>query len=266
MKNSNGASVAISSGHGLYVSGANNLVNEVVEARKMTDRLESLLNDAMKVFKFHDNSSRTQSENLKTIVGWHNTTGANYHYSIHLNSSVGTYDRDIGVEVLYRYDSDKVHAAALAKAISDATGLINRGAKQRVNLAFLAAPKRLLIELYFVNSRADVNKMDEEHELNACALAIAKTMCAQQGVTYVQTDNKPHRIKTGTYKTYEQAEDAKQKMGQFGLSSVLWSKVIPVGEYWVVQTGVYESKGNAELAVKRMQERGILKIAHVIAV
>lgn len=257
-------SVAMSSGHSLYVAGAIDLVKEVEKARDITNRLADLVDDVMPVHKFHDDVSRTQKENINRIVTWHNRTGAKYHYSFHLNASAGTVERDMGVEVLYRYDVDKAHAEALAKAISDATGLKNRGAKKRTDLGFLSAPNRLLIELYFVNSRADVAKMDEVHEVNACAMAIAKTICKQQGIVYTQADNKPHRVKSGEFKTEAAAIKARELMGRYGIASEKWSNIVRDGDGWRVVTGVYASKFAADSAIQKMQEKGILKVAYPI--
>lgn len=257
-------STAISSGHSKYVAGAIGLVEEVEQARKITDRLADLLDDVMTVHKFHDDTSRTQADNLSRIVSWHNKTDAKYHYSMHLNSSGSSTNNKLGVEVLYAYDVDKAHAIDLANAISKATGLKNRGAKKRNNLAFLCAKNRLLIEAYFVNSRVDVSKMDEEHEVNAFALAVAKTIASHQGITYKVTANKPCRVKSGAFKTWLAAENAKKALAENGIASAKYTKVYQDGPVYRYLTGTFASKTSADNAIVKMKKKEILGTAYTI--
>src|SRR5262245_34874208 len=70
--------IAISSGHGKYIRGARGdpvppQLDEVDEARKVVERVADFLRGAgVEVATFHDNTSTTQSQNLDTIVNWHN--------------------------------------------------------------------------------------------------------------------------------------------------------------------------------------------------
>jgi N-acetylmuramoyl-L-alanine amidase len=57
--------IVLSSGHGLYVRGASGVLDEVNEARKVVDRLAgALMARGVDVDVFHDNTSRSQNENL----------------------------------------------------------------------------------------------------------------------------------------------------------------------------------------------------------
>lgn len=180
--------ITISSGHGLYVNGARALVDEVEQARKITDAIAKALKGSMQVNVFHDNTSKNQRDNINKIVSYHNSTNRVGDYSIHLNSSAGVKDTDIGVEVLCYSEKERPHAEALAKAISKATGLKYRGAKIRPDLGFLRSTTKpaFLIEAYFVNSKADVLKMDEAHEIETFAYAVAQTIATHNGVTAPQ--------------------------------------------------------------------------------
>lgn len=224
-------SITISSGHAKYVAGAFGIVKEVEQARKLVDRITSILKGVMPVQVFHDDVSRTQKDNLNRIVAFHNRTGSKYHYSMHLNSSGNTTANDMGVEVLYAYDVDQAHAATLASAISEATGLKNRGAKKRTNLAFLCAPRRLLIEAYFVNSGADVGKMDEAAEIEKFAYAAAVEMCKVQNIKLPtkNTASQYHVIQAGD-SLWSIARNHKTTVEQIKKLNVLKSDVIKPGQ------------------------------------
>lgn len=163
-------------------SGANGIIKEVPEARKVTRRVyEILIENKVPVTYFEDNTSKNQSQNLNTLVKHHNKDRDGLVVSIHFNSSGGTTDRALGTEVLY-YDQ-KTLAEKLSKAISDATGggLKNRGAKQRKNLAVLANTYEpaVLVEVCFVNSTIDVAIYRRDFE-KICQ-AIAKVLAEHIG-------------------------------------------------------------------------------------
>lgn len=182
-------SITISSGHGLYVSGASSIVDEVQQARKLVDAIAKALKGTMTVNVFHDNTSKTQTENINTIVKYHNGTNRVADYSVHLNASAGLTKEEKGVEVLCYSENERKHAQSLANAISAATGLKNRGVKIRPDLGFLRGTNKpaFLIESYFVNSYADVEKMDEVSEIERFANAVAKAIAENNGLTVTQT-------------------------------------------------------------------------------
>jgi N-acetylmuramoyl-L-alanine amidase len=166
--------VVISSGHGLYVRGADGFIDEVDEARRVVDRVAGvLLNLGHGVHTYHDDVSKTQEENLERIVEFHNSKVRDVDVSVHFNAYEGT-DEPRGTEVLYVSDPDL--ATTLAQAIADAGGLINRGAKQRGDLYFLnnTAEPAVLIEVCFVDSETDVDLYDTN--FNAICIAIAKAI------------------------------------------------------------------------------------------
>lgn len=148
--------ICISSGHSTKCQGAVGLINEVAEATEVTDEVALCLEAAgAQVEKFHDTVSVTQNENLNRLVDWHNSHARDLDVSIHFNAfepiAAGR-----GVEVLYV--TQEMLARELAAAISDVSGLINRGAKKRTDLFWLnhtAAPA-VLIEVAFVDSEEDV--------------------------------------------------------------------------------------------------------------
>jgi N-acetylmuramoyl-L-alanine amidase len=146
----------MSSGHGLHIRGAHGILDEVNEARRVVDRVAELLPGVV-VATFHDNTSNTQDQNLRTIVDFHNNKAPSHDLdvSVHFNAYQAT-ERPMGTEVLY------VSQAELARQVVDAiavAGFINRGPKKRTDLYFLNKTNKpaILIEVCFVDSHADAN-------------------------------------------------------------------------------------------------------------
>ena len=167
--------IVISSGHGLYVRGASGYIDEVDEARKVVDRVAEILNSAGIITTvFHDNTSHSQSENLSTIVDFHNRQERDLDVSVHFNCYETTNDPR-GVEVLWTSTSGKPIAVDTSDAISIAGHFINRGAKERNDLAFLNNTEEtaILIETCFVDSKADVNNYYLHFESICSAIAEA---------------------------------------------------------------------------------------------
>jgi len=139
--------ICISSGHSTKCQGAVGILNEVEEATAVVDEVTNYLKDmGYAVEKFHDTVSKTQNENLNRIVDWHNSQGnRDYDVSVHFNASE-THEGQ-GVEVFY-YNEQKL-AADISAAISNVSGLKNRGAKQNKGLFFLAhtAAPAVLLEI-----------------------------------------------------------------------------------------------------------------------
>lgn len=149
--------IVISSGHGKYVQGANGILNEVTEARKIVPQVVNYLRQlGVEVVEYHDDTSKNQTDNVNGIVAFHNQHSRDLDVSVHLNSA-GYTDQPRGVEVLY-WDAANL-AARIAERIASASGLRNRGAKQRQDLGFLKRTTRqaILIEVCFVDSTVDVS-------------------------------------------------------------------------------------------------------------
>jgi N-acetylmuramoyl-L-alanine amidase len=177
--------VVISSGHGKYVRGASGLIDEVDEARKVVPEVASWLTvNGHQVIEFHDDVSTTQQQNLNTIVNYHNKQTRDLDVSVHFNAYVPT-DGGRGTEVLYL--THQQLATDVAKAISDASGLINRGAHKRSDLYFLngTTEPAILIEVCFVDAAADVEQY-QRHFKQICR-AIAQTIAPEPGAVADQT-------------------------------------------------------------------------------
>ncbi|MGE8036840.1 N-acetylmuramoyl-L-alanine amidase [Lysinibacillus sp. NPDC093692] len=183
-----------SSGHGLKIRGAKHLIDEVDEARKVTNEVHRILtiqyNGSGSVF--HDDTSTTQNQNLQTIVNYHNKQVRELDWSIHFNAASVT-DAPRGVEVLY-YDMKDL-SAKVSATISKASGLKDRGPKQRTELYFLKNTYKpaILIEVCFVDSEADVALYHKN--FNAICAAIAEVLAAHLGYTIKKEEVKEAQAK-----------------------------------------------------------------------
>ncbi|MGY3188726.1 N-acetylmuramoyl-L-alanine amidase [Lysinibacillus sp. TE18511] len=226
--------IVISSGHGQYIRGAKGYLDEVDEARRVVDTVAKYLREhGATVHVYHDNTSRTQRDNLNAIVAFHNSKQRSLDVSVHFNAA-STTDAPRGCEVLY-YDA-KQSAANVSKAIAVAGGFKDRGAKERRELAFLAGTreKALLIEGCFVDSRADADLY--RRNFDAICVAIAVSIAKEAGITLqtnqpdkpsqskriesvIDKDAKVFRVQSGGYMTYADAERAAQKAIEAGAIS-----------------------------------------------
>jgi hypothetical protein len=163
--------IVVSSGHGLHIRGASGYLDEVDEARKVVDQVAKLLKNAgVGVKTFHDNTSTTQSQNLNTIVAYHNAQVRDLDVSVHFNAYQTT-SKPMGCEVLYVTQLDL--ADEVSAVISEAGDFIDRGPKKRTDLAFLNGTHEpaILIETCFVDSLADENLYHQHFDDICVAIA-----------------------------------------------------------------------------------------------
>jgi hypothetical protein len=148
--------ICISSAHGKHVRGAaGELLDEVNASRELVELIANELRfRTTTALTFHDDTSTTQSANLKTIVNWHNSQTRDLDVSVHFNAFDG---KAHGTETLY------VTQRKLAKELTDAIaslGFTNRGPKYRDNLAFLNNTERpaVLLEICFCDNEEDCRR------------------------------------------------------------------------------------------------------------
>lgn len=172
--------IVISSGHGRYVRGAGRFIDEVDEARRVVDTVAKYLRErGATVYVYHDDTNRTQRDNLNAIVAYHNSKQRSLDVSVHFNAA-GVTDAPRGCEVLY-YDA-KQSAANVSKAMAVAGCFKDRGAKERRDLAFTSRTNMpaLLIEVCFVDSKADVELY--QRNFDAICVAIAVSLAKEAGI------------------------------------------------------------------------------------
>lgn len=171
--------VCVSSGHGLNVRGAEGVLDEVDEARKVVDHVTKLIwGRKISVATFHDDESTTQDENLKRICDWHNSYERDLDISVHFNAYEPTKEPR-GTEVWYVTQKDL--AAELSAAIAEAGQFKDRGAKYTDDLYFLnhTTEPAVLIEVCFVDSQADA-ELYRKHFDAICAAIV--TVIAETAV------------------------------------------------------------------------------------
>ena len=152
--------IVLSSGHGKYVSGAVGPapwgLNEHQEAVRVVNAAAEFLRQMnVDVITYEDTQSRTQNENLKRIVDFHNAQGPHdLDVSVHFNCNVAT-TAPVGTECWY-YSQQQL-ALDVAAAVAAGGGLKNRSAKKSTGLYFLKYTHEpaILAEICFVDSRAD---------------------------------------------------------------------------------------------------------------
>ena len=221
--------INISSGHSINCQGASDILNEVTEARKVVDRIYEMCKAmGIEVYKYHDTSS-SSNQNLANIANWHNQFKDGIDVSIHFNCYQHT-SNSMGTEVCYYSQSEL--ADKVSSAISKASGLKNRGGKERKGLYVLRHTNKpmILIEVCFLDSSYDVQKYQENFDNICSAIIEALTgkvyMSRPVSVPNQNTNNnsnndKIYRVQDGAYKIKSNAEEMQQKLKKLGIDSII---------------------------------------------
>jgi len=172
--------IVISSGHGKLVRGAKGVLDEVDEARRVVNRLGQMMAEiGVEVKTFHDDTSTTQSQNLHTIVNYHNAQERDLDVSVHFNANQPT-SKPMGCECLYLTQFSL--AVNVSAAIAKAAAWPDRGAKKRTDLYFLnhTSKPAILIEVCFVDSSSDADVYKKRFEaICASITALARPKVPQ---------------------------------------------------------------------------------------
>jgi len=160
--------ISISSGHGLRVRGAAGILDEVNEARRVTDRVAEILRaGGHTVNVFHDDGSTLVAQNINWLVAQHNGSERDLDVSVHFNAFRPT-DGPMGTEVLHRAGDPvaAILAARVSFAMAQAGGFRERAVQPRDNLGFLLNCRQnpILLEVCFVDSRGDADLYNQNFE------------------------------------------------------------------------------------------------------
>jgi hypothetical protein len=182
--------IVLSSGHGLHIRGASSQYgDEVDEARKVVNQVaENLRAKGIETHVVHDNVSHTQNENLEFLVAAHNSYERDFDCSIHFNA-FELCTTGMGTECCYL--SAKELASEIAGGISLVSGLKNRGAKYRDDLALLnqtTAPA-ILVEVAFIDSKLDMELY--RATFNDLCWSIANTLIGEEETIHDDPDEPP---------------------------------------------------------------------------
>ena len=200
-----------------------------------------------------------------------NMSGADYFVSFHRNSSpyANTYS---GIETLVYNDAGI--KAELARNINREVaelGFTDLGVKERPNLAVLRRTRMpaVLIETGFINTDADNAFFDEN--FNAVAQAIARGIeetvggsvgaAAGGGIGNAGTGTntnggsgsaRRYRVQTGLFRRFGNAQFMLQDLIEQGFPA----EIVESGEYFAVQTGIYNTLDEAQEVENRLRDLG----------
>lgn len=168
--------IAIRGGHSLDIRGANGVVDEVTEDRKIYAKVRDyLIQLGHEVLDVTPGNSGTSAIDLSVAVNKANSWGADYFVSIHLNAGGGH-----GVEVLYHSIKGQEYATRISTEISK-LGFTNRGAKADTRglyeFHYVKAPNNI-VECFFCDSQSDVDLYNKVG-IDAIARAIVKGITGQ---------------------------------------------------------------------------------------
>ena len=125
------------------------------------------------------------------------------------------------------YYSQSQLASKVSSAISKASGLKDRGGKERKGLYVLRHTNKpmLLIEVCFRDSSFDVQKYRENFDSICSAIIEALTgkvyMSRPIGGSSQNTNDKIYRVQVGAYKVKSNAEEMQQKLKKLGIDSII---------------------------------------------
>jgi N-acetylmuramoyl-L-alanine amidase len=146
--------IAIRGGHNYGVTGANGVVNEVAEDRKIyPEVIEWLTIDGNEVLDVTPNKTSTSAEDLSYGVDKANEWGADYFASIHLNAGGG-----VGTEALYQSANGQIIAGRISASVAS-LGFTNRGAKPNTRGLYELKYTNMvanIVECFFCDSQSDV--------------------------------------------------------------------------------------------------------------
>ncbi|MDE7309244.1 MAG: N-acetylmuramoyl-L-alanine amidase [Lachnospiraceae bacterium] len=164
----------IHAGHSLICRGANGILDEVTEDRKVKNSVMELLRAAgHTVYDCTDDNGRTANANLSAIVAKCNAHTVDLDVSVHLNAGRNDTAGDGktgGVEVWGYDNGTKEVGSRICAEIAAALGITNRGFKTNQGYYVLKYTKAqtIIIECCFVDDKDDADHWNAEK----CAQAI----------------------------------------------------------------------------------------------
>jgi len=146
-------------GHNPLCEGANALVNEVIEDRKIFYASKKYLSISNPFVDVTPNPVAGQNNDLSYGIKMANYNKADIFYSVHLNKAYASFDGEIGCEVWLHDSNSKLtqQATRILKNL-EALGFKNRGIKYSTHLAELTQTNMpaMIIECFFIEATKDV--------------------------------------------------------------------------------------------------------------
>lgn len=213
--------IAVRGGHTERCTGANGLINELVEDRKVKDAVVKYLKQlGINVLDCTPgvNSDLNSSTDLAYGVNKANNWGADLFISIHFNNAYSSYNGAIGTEVCVY---NEFEAAKNVVNGLGALGFKNRGQKIRTGLYELrnTKMKAMIIETCFVEATEDV-ALYKKLGADAIGKKIAESVTRKKVQEPVATTNTFFRVIAGSYSNRENAERRKKDLEAKGYTGV----------------------------------------------
>lgn len=193
--------ILLSAGHGGTDSGSIGSDNGKEKDRTitLTNKVAALLRNAGHTVTVKQEKTSSGNWAMK------NRTGYDYALSIHFNAFNGS---ATGVECLYKNTVKK--ASTMSKAVANAMGLKDRGAKSRPGLYMLNIGFDNLIEVCFHDNSSDLNKYN--NNIDKVAKAIADTINGSSAGSSSSSNNSTSSNQDYTGKiTYQSYDNKKAK-------------------------------------------------------
>lgn len=212
-------------GHNFQAVGARCYVKEEEIAEQIRQEVKKIFDKHC--FKYVDCTpeNMTRNNDLKFGVTKCNESNCDLFFSIHLNASEGKTDKPLGVEVITFSNKFKEASDVLSNLVN--LGFKNRGIKHNRNLYELknTSCKSMIIEVFFVNSKADVELFNSVGVVKI-AQAIAYGVMGIEGeVIKPITNNKArYRVCVGSYAEYQNAVKAKKELEKLGVECFIVKK------------------------------------------
>lgn len=208
-------------------TGASGLLVEVVENRKIGDRLIAMLKEkGHTVVDCSVDSATSTDAQLSGIVKKANAQSLDLFVSIHLNAGGGHGTETYIYNGNYSFkESNRAKAKAINDAVVSSCGFRNRGVKE-ANLYVIretVAPA-VLVEVCFVDSAEDKGKLNTE----AVAKALFKGITGTEYISPTTSTNPStgasdvkYRVVCGTYADKNNAIKQQERLKQAGFDSFL---------------------------------------------
>lgn len=226
--------IALTAGHYLGTAGKRCLKSlDPKETREWTlnDRIADKVEKRLKEYDGYslirtDDTTGKKDVSLTARTNAANNFGADIYISIHHNAGIN--GGNGGGIVAYTYTKVDAKTVEWQKALYNAliakTGLkgnrSNPLAKANLHECRETKMPAVLLELGFMDSKADVPVILTENYADKCAAAIVEVIAAKGGLTKKQS-GKTYRVQVGAYSNKANAENMQKKLKAAGFDAII---------------------------------------------
>lgn len=268
--------IAIDAGHGIDTAGKRcDKSVDPKETREWTlnSRVANYVQEYLKPYKdcttyrVDDVSGKTDIP-LATRVKTANTKGADLYLSIHHNAAVKLLTTGGGIEA-YAYTNGSKESFSwrddLYKSLIKHTGLVGNRSTPLLTANFYVIKytkmPAVLLELGFMNSKADTPIIITDEYAQSCAKAIVETIVNKGKL---KKDDEHYSVQIGDYKVKANAVNMKNSLKNAKFNAIIKTEQGADGcTHYKVQVGYYKVKANAVALQKALKDMGYKSIIKV---